>query len=428
MDGKKRCALAMAVVLAAALMISVSQASAAAFSMTLNGITNATWATVDNVFFNLTTNMSAVGVILKVERLANGTTMNFSTTNCTTLTTGTCWYANLTTLKETYYEPTTHINVTVFINSGLPNMTVVSPYEFSIDTIAPVVSNHTDTPTITNSTDGDVVYINLTVAENNTASCGFRMYYKAKQADSYSYVSTIAGAFDSYTSRTPDCTATVDTGNFSARGYYLFYGYVTDDASQTGYTNQNETVIAQILRADSWNVLGVLEEDNMTTKRGASFLGWAYNHSSVSYLSMFDSSTQSFTTYQMGTATNNDTSIDVGQAIYVYPSADVVLLRTNKSIASTYENITLQNSSTTGPWTLAGILFRDYKMSTLASATPYTSYISYHNMTDGYYYPYARTYGPKHFENNTLIQGDAIWIDSNATSDLTWSRRLNLAW
>jgi hypothetical protein len=334
---------------------------------------------------------------------------------------GTTWGYNLTALTESYYATTSFWNVTISVNEGGGNETNIT-YAFYVDTITPVVANYTDQPTIDNTTGGDSVFMSASVVENNTDSCWFLIYFKLNQQETFALETTLDGTLSSTSTRTPNCNITIEPGNFTKNGYYEIQAVVNDSAGQEGVSSQNETFIVDILQASQWNAIAMLEEDNGT--RGGNFYQWADNHSYISYVSEFNSSAQGFITYTVGSASNNLTDIYFGMGAYVYPSSDSVLIRHNRTISSDYENVTFVNSSAYGPWTLAGMMYVDYNISSLSAATSYSNWASFHNNTDDYYYTYARNFGSS-APANYILQGKAVWIDSNATSDVLWSRRLN---
>jgi hypothetical protein len=408
------------VVIAIALLAGI--AAAAQFTVTtLVAPTagNGTWLAVNYLQMNVTLNQSA----------ANVTFILNQTYYITGLGTGTGWGANFTGFGESNYDATSSMNVTVNVERGGVNETNITGYVWWVDTTTPTIGNNTDTPTITNASGGDRVFLTSAVVDNSTDSCWYNIYFKQNQAQTNTFLRRLDGTISSTTTRTPTCNLTIDNGNFTVDGYYEISVAVNDSAGNIGWSTTNETVIATILKANQWNLIAALEEDaNISNDRGTNFYQWARNHSTVSYMSTFNESAQGFITYQKGTAANNETVIEMGDAIYIYPSADMVLIRDNRTILSTYENVTFINSSLYGPWTLVGMMYYDYNMSELSNATLYTNWVSYHNSSDDYHYTYVRNFGPDYFNETYVIQGLGVWMDSNRSDSVIWSRRLDLSW
>jgi len=418
--------LAMVVLMAGSVM-------GASFLVTVTQPTagNGTWVTTPYMQFNFTLNSTADNVTVQTWLNTTGDTYNTTMSNVSVYT---VWQGNLTNLIDTYYDDSSAINLTIFIDTGGVNATTKTGYNFFVDSNTPVVANYSGNPhlTVTNTTGGDQAFMSSQITENNTASCGYALWYKYLESDNWTYQDSFTGSVSSLTTRTPTCNVTIEPGNFTRNAYYVLQAYATDDAGQTGWSSHNDTFMAVVMEANKWNLIAPLYVDNSTsfaeiTGRGVDFKHWHQNHSSISYISKWNQSAQGFITYQVNTAANNETSIELGVPMYVYPSSDSVLIRNNITLPSTYENQTLENISTGGIWKLVGNIYTDRTLETLSTFTAYTNTVSYHNITNGYYYTYARGFGPPK-NNQTVPKGGAFWCDFNHTTDVVWSGRLNEAW
>lgn len=396
-----------------------SVASAASFSVTIDVPTagNATWVTNDWIQLNITLNSSAVNVTYQFQNTT--VSVNLTATNIST-SDGTEWGGNMTTLEESYYDSSSSVNVTIWIDIGGGNQTAKTGYQWWVDTIAPSVGNYTDTPTVDNTTGGDQAFASLTITENASNTCYFNIWHKYIASDNYTLQTTLPATLSSTTTRTPNCNLTVKSGNFTKNGYYVLEGWVNDSAGTKGYTSQNETFMISVLKADKWNLVGALKDDNST--RGINLMNWASNHSTISYIAAWNETASGFLVHQTGTGTNNITSIDYGAPLYIYPSSDSVLIRHNITDSSTYENVTLQNKTSSGVWSLVGNIYGDFSLSSIVDGTVYTTYAVLHNITNGYTYPYQNGFGPSK-NNVTVIKGLAVWVDTNRTADTVLNRR-----
>ena len=116
---------------------------------------------------------------------------------------------------------------------------------------------------------------------------------------------------------------------------------------------------------------------------------------SITYIAKFNHTSQGFITYQVGAEANNATGIDFGDALYVYTEADSLLLRQNITEPPLKENCTLPNATAGSTlWNLVGSPYKDFNLSSLVTGTNSTTVVSFHNITNGYYYSYYRNFGP----------------------------------
>lgn len=404
---------------------------------------NASWLGVRHSLFNITLNDSAVNVTYQVWN--GSTTYNISATNVSTYL---VWTGNMTTLTDgnvletlldeihTNYK----MNVTIFIDVGGVNETIKTGYTFFIDTINPDVNNYTQ-PTISNGTGGDQIIVSTEIIDNSTDSCWYNLFFRPLALSTFSndtLVRTVIANLSPATGRYKSCNYTFAADNFSNNGYYTFQAVANDSAGNSADVDANTTVIMHILKGSKWNLISALAVDNGTAAkgRGGNFYQWVFNHSNIDYISTWNASymnnptsiTQGFVTYQRAVAANNETSVDIGDALYVYPSADSLLIRLNITESTSYENVTFYNESK--PWYLVGNPFADVNLSVLSTVINSTSWTSYHNLTNGYYYTYARGFGPT--VNDVFVgKGLAYWMDTNVsqyTTNVTWSRSLNTGW
>jgi len=386
------------------------------------------------------------GTYLNYTYMNLSVTLNQSATNCTFIvnqtyylaatnasaSAGDKWTLNITNQKESYSDKSSGMNVTVAVDRGGANATNITGYQWWVDTITPVVANYTTKPYTFNSTGGDNVVVSSAVTDNNTVSCGYVLYHRTLQADTVTYVDTYSGAVNQTTAvRTTTCNATFSYVNLTKNGFYTVQGFAVDQTGKKGVSTQNETVIVNILKANKWNAIAALYSDANETMswgdepRGGTMMSWTLNHTSISYISTWNESSGEYLTHQINTGTNNLTQISVGFPLYVYPNADSLLIRRNVTIAVAYENVSFHNRSLRGgAWTLAGNVYADYTTLAISTGTLYTSWVSYLNISNGYYYTYMRGFGPA-VNNVTIPIGQCIWMDGNNTSDFIWNRRTN---
>jgi hypothetical protein len=188
------------------------------------------------------------------------------------------------------------------------------------------------------------------------------------------------------------------------------------------------TVIVDKLVANQWQSFSALKEDNATT-RGASLMGWIGNHSGIDYIAKWNQTAQAFLVHQKNTNPYNTTSIDFGTALFVYPTSNTIMIRSNwTSTPKIYENNTLSNASASGVWKFVGSPYIDRTLSDYSKATlSNTSWAFFYNNTYSMYTGYARNFGPS--QNNIYVRkGLCVWIDVNTTADMTYSSRVNLGW
>jgi len=387
---------------------------------------NGTYVGDNYVNFSVTLNFSAKNCTFIVNQTYYLTGVNVSSSD------GKKWGINITNQKESFFDNTTSINVTVNVERGSENETNITGYRWWVDTITPVVANYTTKPYTYNTTGGDMVIVSSAVTDNNTVSCGYLLYYRAVQASTPELVGTYTGVVNQTSAvRTTTCNSTFTYVNLTKNGFYTIQGYATDQKGHTGVSSQNETLITNILVANKWNAIAALYSDANQTRlwgdepRGGTLMAWAWNHTSISYVSIWNETTAGYNTHQINTGTNNVSRIDMGNALYVYPSADILLLRRNVTVETAYENVTLLNrTSRGGAWTATGNIYADYTTLALSTATANTSWVSYLNISNGYYYTYMRGFGPA-INNVTIPVGQCIWLDGNNTGDMGWNRRTN---
>lgn len=413
MEGKKTIIPIM--VLAVLLMAGIAVAGVAS-TITSPTTGNATWEDTNlYLMFNITLNQSAANVTVQNNTGAFYALVNDSTSD------GTMWGDNLTDFSESTWDASSCMNISISINQGGANETNIS-YCFYVDTITPVVANYTDLMTVTNASGGDNVLMSSSIVDNATASCGYYLYRKALASDAYVYQTSVSGTVSnlSVSKRTPNCNTTIEHANFTADGYWEIEGYATDNAGHTGVTSFNKTIIVTTLQANQWNLIGALYDDNIT--RGANLMNWVANHSSISYISAWNESAMSFFTHQANTGTYNTTVIGYGDALFVYPNTDIVLIRENVTVPDTYQNHTMENKSLSGVWSLVGNIYGDFNLSSIADATTGSSYAVFYNNTNGMFYPYKRGFGPTKNDYN-VIKGLGVILDTNSSTDIVLNRR-----
>jgi len=429
---------------------------------------NASWLAFSYFQFNITINMSAtnVTVIVNGSSTTLGGGINYTMVNTTS--DNMTWGVNITqvAMSDTrsntrLWENSNKMNVSVLINYGGGtvgnhiNFTTVSGYEFYLGLTDPIVRNVSNN-NLTNSTFGDAVYLNFSVEYNSTDYCQYDIYYKYSNNHSTSYFKSVNGSLVNTTNgnvsiqvgpkvNNLNCSLWLDGGNFTNDGYYIIQPRVRALSGRLGFGDVNVTLIINRLIANQWNAVGILYQDN-SSWRGKDLRGWTFNHtlggniSSASgmlgvYLSWFNSSSQSFVTYQRNTTTNANKSLPLGDGLFIYPTMTTVLMRINETegslVSSGYENYTLPNASNAGGvWGLVGVTMELAGYNTIdyfANITDNTSWATWINNSDGQYYTWARGFSSKN--KVYVIKGSAIWLDTNMTAQIVgFNRRTRVGW
>jgi hypothetical protein len=411
---KEKMILPMVVIVAIGLIIGVVNA-AYGHTVTVNlpSAGNATWITQDYQNFSITLNASAANVTL-ANNTAGSAVMSGS---------GLYWWLNVTGLTESSYVAASHNNFTISIEQGGSNETNYT-YYFYVDSFNPVVTNNTDTVAITNTTGGDQVLISSTIVDNSTDTCVFYLFQRDTASDSYTFNTSLTGVLSSATTRTPNCNLTIERNNFSRNGYWALQSWVNDSAGRVGWSDTNITLIVNILRAEEWTAIGALLDDNVS--RGTDLMTWVANHSHIDYIATFNETAQGFLTHQRGTNTNNITGINYGEGMYIYTSAQSILIRelNTTDLGIQWENHSVENLSLSGPWNLIGNVYSDFNLSELSSGFGWSNWVSYHNISNGYYYTYKRAFGPN-AHDKVVIVGSAFWMDNNRTTETLYNKRTN---
>ncbi len=376
------------------------------------------------------------------ESTFNTTEMTISNNSGTGMPNITYAYINITesayTLHESnqsqpyYYYYLWYSNDTTYFNFSDTNQTYIG-----MDFTAPN-EYYRENFTIANATGGDWLAFNVTFRDNTTTSCYYDIYYRENvYTSSDTLVTSGTGTITShYSSSNYTCEFNISgTDLTSGDGYYIVTYNASDGSddaanlSVTGAANTtsgtNQTMIALKLIGNRWNAIGFLNDDNETTYR---YMDWVGNHSTITYFSWLNNANNTWVTHTFGGGLNNETQINISDgAAYVYPSADSWLIRHNYSVFASPTSVNISavywSGHTNTTWTLTSLWYDNLTRNLTLDINDTISFVSYHNITNGYYYTFQRGFELEAL-NVTALKGTAVWIQSNETtwSTATWDR------
>lgn len=423
-------------------IFSFAQVSFTAESPTNATIYNATIIDYDNstgIWFNITTNVSLMGTCIFDIGLTNGT---FSANQTMTNDTTTHFYNNtiITLIPSGYGQ---WHNTTFYCNeSGAYNAS--DTLLFKIDTYNPGV-DYLWNFTRTNSTADEWINITFNFTDRNPDTCGIYAY---EEDGTRTWITGV---------RTPDaetanCTVRLFGENLTKAstdyisGDLIIEHFGNDTVDRNVYSATNESALITKLIASKWNLVTFSDlnstgtvTDNVTVDSIANSIP------GVTYIAVFDNRPgwKNYTTYGISTPTvNNDTTVHVGQAMYVYMSSEAFYIRKNYlsdgTVKDTYSNISLHTEG----WNMAG-LFKDKTMNETLYLCSYpqagdcgdsdylnVTYISWYNASESAYVTCQRGFynctgigggADTRVETITIPKAYAIWLNvaNNITLNMT---------
>jgi len=280
-----------------------------------------------------------------------GTIQNISlSNNCTTYSTDGYYcefnFTDLTNVKNSYID--------IFANDTAGNIGYSANWTWSLDVGETPVINATNNWTIIDS----VINFNITIWDTTPTYCTARIYNSSNNIKT-----TITGIINDNTEALKFCTGTISASDISDEGAFTVEFNLTDGAG-TSVTSNKSGVLKNLY--DGWNLVTYTNNSGTVEDICASI-------EYCTKISDFNNSLQSFRNYLTSVPdTNNDTTINVSDPIYIYTSADDYLLMedylpTNQATWK-YENRTLYDG-----WNIIGLLYNTTVNTTLYALTYNTS-------------------------------------------------------
>jgi len=307
--------------------------------------------------------------------------------NTGTIIGNTCW-ANITDERNAtfYYR--------VYIIDVAGNTNVSETRYITFNRLGPIITSYN----LRNLTDGDNMYIsvNFSIAGlNNIENCTIR----TKTAEG-SYNVTLSGAGSNETT----CLGTITHDKIIGDGKVDLEFVAIDTANNEllfNFTNVTKITIY----GGTWNLI---QADRNTT------LGEIGNLSNaITHVSLYSNIGHNYSSYVKGLSAYQGTSVEDGDAVYVYANQTTHLLR----IWS--EDVTVKNFTMTAGWNQITFYNLSANLSELcngdihnASAT--IKYVSYYDASSRKYMTHRCSLSINN--NVTVVRGTGVWINVNGTS------------
>lgn len=213
---------------------------------------------------------------------------------------------------------------------------------------------------------------------------------------------------------TVNCTLKINASDIQPSGGVYFQGGVINKALLVNYTSSNLTNYTVTKLISGWNL--IMANANMTAR---DFANMSKNITSVAIWNGTASTKDFNTTYTVGTATNENWTLSEGMGVYVRTNTNVTLIRLTikpSNVNTTLTNLGLGwNIAGSFSWTGQNMLgLCGNSTSQLTNISANATYFSYHDTTNGIYYPHKCGFSPN--ENITIPRGSAYWIRVNGTT------------
>lgn len=250
------------------------------------------------------------------------------------------------------------------------------------------------------NSDGNYVDIQLNITDITNKSTGALQIF----SESDSKTLTMDMSEDKMSVNSTNATATLYPANLSSDGYYYYRVNATDDSGNSNITGNN-TLTYQTLKKNTWNLLSQVEATENTSD-------WDSKLSNLKYISVFDNAAdkKTFTTYQVGTSTNNETDVTNGYGVYVYPTSEMSLIRDYSASGGVSQDLKTEG------WNLLGINKDQYTLDEVCDKNSNINYVTYHNSTDDVYYSHKCGWN---VNNVTVDRGEGVWALTGANISVT---------
>ncbi len=220
---------------------------------------------------------------------------------------------------------------------------------FKIDTVIPIFSAPAFGSIGNYSTSGNIIPVWFNITDENPSHCGLSLFYGSGNRRNISSEVSYSIAANTY-----NCSINVTPSDIVEDGY-VEVTPLTRDAAGNENTTANQSYIIYRLKT-GWNTVTFYENKTL-----AQIAGMFPN---VVYISVFDNrdNMKNFSTYTVGGSTNSglisNLSSNYGYgAVYVYVSADTVIMSRYYAPPTAWLTLNLSSNSTSGKtaWNLVGV-------------------------------------------------------------------------
>lgn len=218
------------------------------------------------------------------------------------------------------------------------------------------------------------------------------------------------------------CTATIDESLITEPGPFEIEIYGTDEAgnSATGTNLTNVTVVP--VYGNSWNLIMTVE--NTTTYDMGALSG------AITHVSVYSNENHNYTSYVVGSNTNNDTVIEEGDVAYIYVSgttgtAEYMFIEWSKDGNDETTDL-YKGWNHLGTMNQTGWTFKELCDKTLDNQTADDGqaiiYVTKYDAENQHYKSHRCGFTFGSYDNFTIDYGQAVWVKVNGTATGNYTR------
>ena len=300
---------------------------------------------------------------------------------------------------------------------------------YSIDNTAPVFTNITSINT-SSATSSYITYM-WNITDNHTGNgsdansynitgCFAKLYASAGTTPVYNLTGTYYNV--SQTGKVRGCGLNITASDFYGIGSFKVTLVANDTRGNTRYYAFNMSNNTRTDLYTYWNLIA--SHQNTTLQEIANY------SPAITTVSRYSNTNHTYTTYTVGTVTNENVSIYDGDAVYVRVTSNVSLLRLvnkdttwyNVSLTSGWNQMTTFNSTSL---TLKQ-LNQSNRLENRSGEALAIRYLSFYNSSANYYWSYACRLTIN--ENKTVAPGYGVWVHLNGTGNHSWLNQTMTVW